>query len=223
MQNEATGPSDPHRLDGDHDGIACEALPITPLRRCEGVVPGLHLAESLRSGTRQIRRAFMVRKFETRAIFSITNPNKGWVVQELDKLRSEWAVWHEVAQNLADSPDYNPQTCTEAIKDGFANRRKHDVLREKTVEFIGNDFSGYEFLFENWPSHPHEDNTSRLAKIIPGWLHRLETLSASVEYARVPDSYWKAKGKELVDKVVKVGPDKAAEIAASYLKNPTSQ
>lgn len=165
----------------------------------------------------------MRKKFEPRAIFSITNPNKGWVVQELDKLRNEWAEWLEVSQNLGDSPDYDPQTCTEAIKDGFANRRIHDVLREKTLVFIGNNFSGYEFLFENWPSHPHEDNTSRLAKIIPGWTHRIETLSSSIEYARVPDSFWKAKGKQLVDEVVKATPEKAAEIATSFLKNPTSE
>ena len=165
----------------------------------------------------------MGRKFEARAIFSITNPNKGWVVQELDKLRNEWVEWLEVAQNLEDSPDYGPQTCTEAIKDGFTNRRKHDVLREKTLVFIGNNFSEYGFLFENWPPYPHEDNTSRLANIIPGWLHRLETLSSSIEYARVPDNFWKAKGKQLVDEIVKAAPDKAAEIAASYLKNPTSE
>lgn len=165
----------------------------------------------------------MRRKFEGRTIFSIANPNEAWVVQELDNLHNEWADWVEVAQNLEDSPDYDPQTCSEAIKDGFANRRKHDIIREKTLVFIGNNFSGYGFLFENWPPHPHEDNTSRLAKIIPSWIHRLETLSASIEYARVPDGFWKQKGKQLVDEVVKAAPDKAVEIATSYLKNPTAE
>ncbi len=164
-----------------------------------------------------------MRKMEPRPIFSIANPNKAWVVRELDQLKKEWTDWLEVARNLSDSSDYNPQTCTEAIKDGFANRRKHEILREKTLVFIGNNFVGYEFLFENWPSHPHEDNTSRLKRIIPGWLHRLETLSASIEYARVPDGFWVKKGKKLVDKIVEVGPEKGADIATSWLKNPMAE
>ena len=165
----------------------------------------------------------MRRKFEARTVFSIANPNKAWVVQELDNLRNEWAEWLGAAQNLEDSPDYDPQTCTEAIKDGFANRRKHDIIREKTLVFIGNNFTGYEFLFENWRPHPHEDNTSRLAEIIPDWIHRLETLNASIEYARVPDGFWKEKGKQLVDEIFRAAPDKAVGIATSYLQNPTSE
>jgi len=164
----------------------------------------------------------MQSEFAARAILSITNPNKGWVVKELDRLRQEWAEWLEAAQNMGDSPDYDPQTCTEAIKDGFTNRRNHDTLREKTLVFIGNNFSGYDFLFENWPNHPHEDNTSRLAIIIPGWIHRLDTLNSCIEYARVPDGFWTSKGKQLVDEIVKAAPDKAVDIAVSYLKNPTS-
>jgi hypothetical protein len=106
-----------------------------------------------------------MRKMEPRPIFSIANPNKAFVVRELDRLKKEWADWLEMSRNLGDSTDYDPETCSEAIKDGFANRRKHEILREKTLVFIGNNFSGYEFLFENWPNHPHEDNTSRLRSI----------------------------------------------------------
>lgn len=165
----------------------------------------------------------MRREFESRPLFSISNPNKGWVVAELDKLRKEWAGWLETAEGMTDSPDFNPQTCTEAIKDGFANRRKHEVLREKTLVFIGNNFAGYDFLFENWPRYPHEDNTSRLKRIVPGWIHRLDKLSATIEYARVPDGYWKSQGKKLVDKIGEVGPEKAADVAASWLKNPLAE
>lgn len=164
-----------------------------------------------------------MRRMEPRPVFSIANPNKGWVVKELDKLQKEWSAWLEVARNIGDNPDYNPQTSTEAIKDGWNNRRKHDVLREKTLVFIGNNFVGYDFLFENWPSYPHEDNTSRLKKIVPGWIHRLEKLSACIEYARVPDGFWTSKGKKLVDKIVELGPEKGAEIAASWLRNPTGE
>jgi hypothetical protein len=164
----------------------------------------------------------MPRKMETRPIFSISNPNKSWVVSELDRLRSEWASWLQTAQNLEDSLDYNPQTCAEAVKDGFENLHKHALLREKTLVFLGNNFAGYEFLFEDWPSHPHEDNLSRLRAIIPGWLRRLEKLNACIDYARMTDGYWMSKGKQLADKIIEVGAERGADIAASWLKNPTS-
>lgn len=162
----------------------------------------------------------MPREFKPREVFAIANPNKPWVVQELDKLRKEWAEWLEFGRGLGESPDFDPNTCTECIKDGFDNLHKHEVLREKTLVFIGNNFTGYSFLFENWPSHPHEDITSRIIRKAPSWIKRLDTLVACIEYARVPDGYWKAKGKELVDALAKAAPEKAAEIAASYLKNP---
>jgi hypothetical protein len=88
---------------------------------------------------------------EPREIFALVNPNKAWVVNELDTLRREWVLWLETSQTLGLSPDFNPMTGTEAIKDGFENRHKHELLREKTLVFIGNNFSGYSFLFENWP------------------------------------------------------------------------
>jgi hypothetical protein len=74
--------------------------------------------------------AFM-EKMEPREVLTLTNPNKGWVVNELDQLLGEWRSWLETARHLPDSPDYNPQTCSEAIEDGFANRQKHAVLGEK--------------------------------------------------------------------------------------------
>lgn len=162
----------------------------------------------------------MRQKFSERELLCISNPNKGWVVKELDRFRDEWSDWFEFSKALGDSPDFHPNTCADAIKDGFSNRRKHDILREKTLVFIGNNFSGYGFLFDNWPSHPHEDVTSRLAKIIPGWLHRLEILGATIEYARVTDGFWKEKAKELASKVVNQTPETAAKIITSYLKNP---
>jgi hypothetical protein len=161
-----------------------------------------------------------MQRMEVREIFTITNPNKGWVVNKLDELRRDWEAWLETVRHLPDSPDYNPQTCTEAIKDGFANRELHGVLRDKTLVFIGNHFSGYAFLFENWPPFPHENNIGRLRDIVPDWIRRLKTLSQCIEYARVTDGFWKEKGKQLAEAMIKAAPDKAAEIAATYLKNP---
>jgi hypothetical protein len=162
----------------------------------------------------------VMKRMEVREILTITNPNKGWVVNKLDELRREWEGWLETVRHLPDSPDYNPQTCTKAIKDGFANREMHGVLRDKTLVFIGNHFSGYAFLFENWPSFPYENNIGRLRDVVPDWIRRLKTLSECIEYARVTDGFWKQKGKQLTDAIINAAPDKAAEIAATYLKNP---
>jgi hypothetical protein len=161
-----------------------------------------------------------MKPMEPRELLTITNPNKGWVVNKLDELLGEWKQWLETVRRLPDSPDYNPRTCTEAIKDGFANRQLHDVLRDKTLVFIGNHFSGYAFLFENWPSFPHENNTGRLVTIVPDWIRRLRTLSLCVEYARVTDGFWKEKGKELIGAITKLAPEKASELLAEVLRNP---
>lgn len=162
----------------------------------------------------------MPKQIEQFAPLAIVTANKSWVVKELDLLLEEWRRWDSVVQNLGDSSDFDPQTCTEALKDGRDNLRKHDILREKTLVFLRNHFSGAEFIFENWPPHPHEDNTSRLRRRVPNWIHRLQILEASVAYARVPDGFWKEKGKELVTVLSTTAPEKAIDVAASYLKNP---
>lgn len=162
----------------------------------------------------------MASELKPRDAFAITNANKPLVVEQLDKLRKEWSAWLEHGQGLGDSTDFDPNTCTECIKDGYTNLRKHEVLREKTLVFIANNFAGYGFLFENWPNHPHEDVTSRIVRKAPGWMHRLDTLAACIEFARVPDGYWTAKGKQLIDALAKAGPNKAVDIATSYLKSP---
>jgi hypothetical protein len=58
-------------------------------------------------------------------------------VKEVDKLLDDWRSWDQIVQNLADSPDFNPSTSTEAIKDGWHNLKKHEILREKTRERTG--------------------------------------------------------------------------------------
>lgn len=152
--------------------------------------------------------------------FEVLNPNRAWCAKEVDRLLDEWRSWGRVVENLEDSPDYNPRTSSEAIKDGWDNLRKHEILREKTLVFLRNHFRGAEFVLEKWPDHPHENVTSRLKGRVREWIHRLEMLQASLEYARVPDGFWKEKGKELVSAIAKSAPEKAVEIAAAALKNP---
>jgi hypothetical protein len=163
-----------------------------------------------------------LRQVEEFEPLQISTPNKAWVVKEFDKLLDEWRAWNESAKSFIDSADYNQQTCSEAVKDGWENLKKHEILREKTLVFLRNNFMGSGFIFENWPTHPHESNTSRLRDRVPNWVHRLEILQASIGYARVPEGFWKEKGKELVTAITKLAPEKATEVAASYLKNPMS-
>ena len=162
----------------------------------------------------------MRRQIEQFAPLTITIPNTAWVVKTFDALLEEWRAWNSIVQLLGDSPDFDPQTCTVALKDGRDNLNKHEILREKTLVFLRNHFSGAEFIFENWPSHPHEDNTSRLRDRVPNWIHRLQILEASIGFARVTDGFWKEKGKELVSTLARTAPEKAVDVAASFLKNP---
>lgn len=68
-----------------------------------------------------------MRKEETFPVLAIINPNKAWVRAELDKLIKEWKSWNDYCQNIEDSSDYNLQTCSEAIKDGWDNIHKHEI------------------------------------------------------------------------------------------------
>jgi len=163
------------------------------------------------------------REIEKMPEFGIRNPNKAWVSEEIDKLIAEWRVWDEFCASLVDgddSSDYDPKTCSEAIKDGYANRKKHELLREKTLVFIRNHFTGGEFVLTGWSRHPFENNTARLHVVTPRWLQRLEILKASMDYVLVPEGYWQGQGKKFLENLSKSTTDGAIDVATSFLKNP---
>ena len=165
----------------------------------------------------------MQKKMEILPPFATTNLNKAWVSDEIDKLIGEWTDWSEFCISLTvdpDSPNYDPQTCSDAIKDGVANRDKHKILREKTLVFLRNHFSGAEFILDGWDRHPYEDVTSRLSRLAPYWLHRLQVLKASMDYVQVPDSYWHGQSKKFLETLSKSTVESAIDVAKSYLKNP---
>jgi hypothetical protein len=162
----------------------------------------------------------MMRSEESFPPLTIANPNKAWVSAEIDNLIREWETWNDHCQNIEDSSDYNPQTSSDAIKDGWENIHKHEILREKTLVFMRNHFSGAEFVLAKWKTHPHEDVCSRLKSKVPVWIHRLEMLKASMGYALVPDGFWKSQGKKLLESLSKTTAEKAIDVAASYLRNP---
>lgn len=49
----------------------------------------------------------------------------------------------------------------------------------------------------------------------------LEVLRACVQYAKVPEAYWKVTAKEMLEKIAGKGPELATEIAAKYLQGIT--
>ena len=154
------------------------------------------------------------------ANLAIMNPNKVWVVQELDKLINEWEKWQKEVAQIKDYP-YDSQTKTDVFADGEENMQKHEILQAKTLAFLNNNIKGHGFIigFDG----KHCDRTDlRLKHRVKHRLQQLKILQASLQYAQVPDSFWKKKGKELIDKIAGVAPEVAAKIATGMLKNPTS-
>lgn len=96
---------------------------------------------------------------------------------------------------------------------------KHEVLQAKTLTFLNNNIRGHGFIrgFDG----RHIDRTDlRLRIRVEHRLRDLEILRACLQYAKVPEAFWKQKGKELVDRLLDKSGDAAIDVAASYLKNP---
>jgi len=148
----------------------------------------------------------------------ITNPNRGWVVRELNKLIAEWEEWQKEVAAIQDHP-YNPQIQLDVFTDGEENMNKHDILQAKILTFLNNSIEGHGFI-TGFDGRGCDRTDLRLSFRVKHRLHRLRVLQASLQYAVVPDSFWKIKGKELVDKILSLPKDVAAQVAEEWLKNP---
>ena len=155
-------------------------------------------------------------KNHERQTLAFKNANKAWVVKELDKLLEEWRSWQIDVEQIQDHP-YNRNTESEVFKDGTQNMKRHRILQEKTLVFLDNYLDGHGFI-RGRDGTKIDRSDLRLKIRVQHRIDDLDELRACIDYARVPDSYWKAKGKELADKIINVGPEKAAEVAAKYLK-----
>lgn len=151
---------------------------------------------------------------------TIMNPNKVWVVQELDKLINEWEKWQKEVAQIKDYP-YDSQTQTDVFADGEENMQKHEILQAKTLTFLNNNIKGHGFII-GFDGERCDRTDLRLKHRVKHRLQQLKILQASLQYAQVPDSFWKKKGKELIDKIAGTAPEVAAKIATEMLKNPTS-
>lgn len=154
-------------------------------------------------------------------LLAFKNPNRAWVVSELKKLIKEWEAWAEFVQTIEDHP-YDKNTQAECFADGVENIERHEVLRTKTLTFLDNNIQGHNFMLSNEYEQPFENNLARLQVKVPHRRKELRILIASLEYASVPDGFWKERGKALVEQLQNKGTDAAVDIAASYLRNPLS-
>jgi hypothetical protein len=148
----------------------------------------------------------------------ITNPNRAWVVAELEQLHFEWLAWQREVEKIVDQP-YDRRTQSEVFADGEAMMRRHDVLQAKTLTFLNNNVRGHGFI-RGFDGRGIDRTDLRLRVRVTHRLHQLDMLQASLQYAKVPESFWKQKAKELLDSVAKKTGDAAIDVAASYLKNP---
>jgi hypothetical protein len=150
---------------------------------------------------------------------ALTNPNKAWVIKELDALIGEWSAWREEVEEIKDHA-FNQMTHGAIYADGEENIKKHRILQEKTLVFLENNMTGHGFIWGR--DGTKIDRTDLRLKIrVKHRIDDLDELRACLPYAKVPDGYWKAKAKEMLDKTVGMAPDLATDVAAKYLQGIT--
>lgn len=149
---------------------------------------------------------------------AIKNPNKGWVVKELCKLIDEWVAWQKEVDQIQDHA-YDPNTQLDVFADGEENMQEHEILQAKTLTFLNNNIEGHGFI-KGFDGKGCDRTDLRLKHRVKHRLKQLEILQACLQYADVPDSFWKKKGKELVEKIANLPKDVAVQVASEWLKNP---
>ena len=88
------------------------------------------------------------------------------------------------------------------------------------IQRTEDSIQGHNFMLSNEYEEPFERNDLRLRVKVPHRIRELKILMASLEYALVPDGFWMERGKILVETITGKAPEKAVEIAASWLRNP---
>jgi hypothetical protein len=160
----------------------------------------------------------MVSNEPQRLTLALTNPNQKWVVKELDALIDEWRAWEQEVAKIPIPPRNRFDPRPEDIwADGEENIQKHSVLQEKTLVFLDNNIEGHGFIYGR--DGTKIDRTDlRLDIRVKHRVNDLEVLRASVQYAKVPEAYWKAKAKEMLDRIAGKAPEAAIDLAAKYLQ-----
>jgi len=102
-------------------------------------------------------------------------------------------------EQIQDHP-YDPNIQLDVFADGEENMQKHEVLQAKTLTFLNNNISGHGFI-KGFDGSGCDRTDLRLKVRVKHRFHELRILQSCLKYAEVPDSLWKKKGKELVEKI----------------------
>ncbi len=148
----------------------------------------------------------------------LLNPNRVWVLEELNKLYEEWMRWQVEVSGIVDQP-YDRSTQSEVFCDGQDMMEHHEILQAKTLTFLNSNIAGHGFI-TGFDGQGIDRRDLRLAIRVMHRITQLRILMASLEYARVPEGWWKERAKDLIAKLANKSGDAAIEVAKSYLKNP---
>jgi len=107
------------------------------------------------------------------------NPNRRWVVRELNKLLSEWETWSKDVDQITDQP-YDHNTQTEVFADGELMMQKHEILQSRTLIFLNNNISGHGFI-TGLDGHHCDRTDLRLKHRVKHRLQELYVLHACLE------------------------------------------
>jgi hypothetical protein len=159
-----------------------------------------------------------------RQTLSFIKPDTARIVKQLDDLIGEWRAWEKEVDKLPEH-HFNPlyPIHFNVLEDGEENLKSHRILQEKTLVFLENNIVGHGFICGRDGSKI--DRTDLPLKIrVKHRIDDLDELRACLQYANVPETYWKAKAKEMLAKTVGKAPDIATDIAAKNLTpSPTAR
>src|SRR5260370_1586572 len=118
-----------------------------------------------------------------RETLAFRNPNKEWVVKELDALICEWRAGKKEVEKLGkDQREPFDQKPGRILADGEENIKEHKILQARTLEFLEKNIAGHGFI--SGRDGTHVDRTDlRLNFRVKHRLDELEELRACLEYA----------------------------------------
>ena len=159
-----------------------------------------------------------IRRSEQAVNLSIINPRHEWVKGELDKLLAEWTEWQKIVEKIEDQP-YDKDRQSEVFADGKDMMQRHEILQIKTLTFLNNNIEGHGFI-SGFDGNACDRTDLRLKFRVEHRLHQLRMVSASLEYAILPESFWKEQARKLIETVREKGAEGAMDAVTSWLKNP---
>ncbi|WP_432736493.1 hypothetical protein [Maridesulfovibrio sp. FT414] len=151
---------------------------------------------------------------KSRSMRILTNPKQ--VFHQLEELIQEWYNWQKHVAQIHDH-DYDPNTQSKVCADGEENMYKHEVLQEKTLTFLDNNVDNHGFIVGIDNTKCDRDDL-RLAIRVKHRIQDLEIIKARLIYAKVPESFWKERAKDLFTKITN-NPDKTIELLTEALKH----